>query len=159
MPVVLSRIDDRLIHGQVVIGWGGPLRFTRIALVSDEVAASDWEQDLYRMAVPGGMAIEFASAAEATARLPVWLSAPEPLLILTGDVETMASLVDASEGRIPEVNLGGIHHRPGRTERLRYVYLDEAETRQLQRLEAAGVRVTAQDLPTATPVPLGELLA
>lgn len=158
MPIVLSRIDDRLIHGQVVIGWGGPLQFTRIVLVNDTVAASDWEQDLYRMAVPSGMTVEFASAEEAARRLPAWVSAPEPVLLLTGEVGTMADLADASEGGIPEINLGGIHHQPGRSERLRYIYLDDREARRLRRLEATGVRITAQDLPNATPVPLGELL-
>ena len=51
MPIVLCRVDDRLIHGQVVMGWGRPLAVTRIMLVDDEVAGSSWEQDLYRMAV------------------------------------------------------------------------------------------------------------
>jgi PTS system mannose-specific IIB component/fructoselysine and glucoselysine-specific PTS system IIB component len=45
MSLVLYRIDDRLIHGQVVIGWGRPLDVGFIALVDDQVAASDWEQD------------------------------------------------------------------------------------------------------------------
>ena len=51
MPIVLCRVDDRLIHGQVVMGWGRPLGVTRIILVDDQVAGSSWEQELYRMAV------------------------------------------------------------------------------------------------------------
>ena len=41
MGVELYRIDDRLIHGQVVVGWGQPMGLGFIALVDDEVAASD----------------------------------------------------------------------------------------------------------------------
>ena len=52
------------------------------------------------------------------------------------------------------VNVGGLHHRPGRTERLRYVYLSDAEAAELKALAARGVEVTAQDVPTASPVPL-----
>ena len=66
MPIVLCRIDDRLIHGQVVLGWGRPLGIERIVLVNDEVAASPWEQDLYRMAVPAEIELRFASIAAAT---------------------------------------------------------------------------------------------
>ncbi len=55
----LNRIDDRLIHGQVVVGWGQPLDVEFIVLVDDAVAASDWEQELYRMGVPPEMDVRF----------------------------------------------------------------------------------------------------
>ena len=55
MALELYRIDDRLIHGQVVVGWGQPLDLRFIVLVDDEVASSDWEQELYRMGVPPDM--------------------------------------------------------------------------------------------------------
>ena len=54
MTLVLCRVDDRLIHGQVIVGWGQPLGIQRIVLADDDVARSEWEQDLYRMAVPQG---------------------------------------------------------------------------------------------------------
>ncbi len=55
VPIELFRIDDRLIHGQVVVGWGQPLDVGFIVLVDDEVATSEWEQELYRLGVPPGM--------------------------------------------------------------------------------------------------------
>ncbi|HXD48268.1 MAG TPA: PTS sugar transporter subunit IIB, partial [Gemmatimonadaceae bacterium] len=70
MTLVLYRIDDRLIHGQVVVGWGQPLDIGFIVLVDDTVAASDWEQELYRMAVPPEMEVYFHSTADALAALP-----------------------------------------------------------------------------------------
>jgi len=63
MPVQLYRIDDRLIHGQVVVGWGQPLNIRLIVLVDDDVACCDWEQDLYRMGVPPEMELKFADVA------------------------------------------------------------------------------------------------
>jgi mannose/fructose/N-acetylgalactosamine-specific phosphotransferase system component IIB len=57
------------------------------------------------------------------------------------------------------VNVGGIHHKPGRVQRLRYVFLAPAEEAQLRALEARGLDVTAQDVPAARPVPLDELLS
>jgi mannose/fructose/N-acetylgalactosamine-specific phosphotransferase system component IIB len=70
MPIVLFRVDDRLIHGQVVIGWGTPLGVDRIVLVDDQVSTSPWEQDLYRMAVSPEVDVRFVTIAEAAARLP-----------------------------------------------------------------------------------------
>ena len=65
MSVALYRIDDRLIHGQVVVGWGQPLNIGFIVLVDDDIACCDWEQDLYRMGVPPEMEIFFSTVATA----------------------------------------------------------------------------------------------
>ena len=55
------------------------------------------------------------------------------------------------------LNLGGIHHRPGRTERLPYVYLSAEEHAVLRKLAEEGAVITGQDLPTTVPVPLERL--
>jgi mannose/fructose/N-acetylgalactosamine-specific phosphotransferase system component IIB len=60
---------------------------------------------------------------------------------------------------VREVNVGGIHHRADRRQRLRYVFLSAEEERLLREIEQAGATVTAQDVPATHPVPLGELLA
>ncbi|MDX2057526.1 MAG: PTS sugar transporter subunit IIB [Gemmatimonadales bacterium] len=156
MSIVVARVDDRLVHGQVVIGWGRPLELNRIVLVDAEVAASDFERDLYRMAVPAGIEVEFLRPAEAPARLAVLGGGPDRVLVLTGTVAGMSWLARASD-QIRAVNLGGIHAGPGRREYLRYVYLTPDELADLRSLEAGGVRVTAQDLPTSAPVSLESL--
>ncbi len=157
MALELFRIDDRLIHGQVVVGWGQPLDLRFIVLVDDEVAASDWEQELYRMGVPPEMEVCFERVDDAVEKLPQYAQDQRRGLLLTGDIETMTRLVDGS-GAIPRVNLGGIHHREGRSQKLRYVFLSDEEEQQLRDLQARGVDVTAQDVPAARPIPLAELL-
>jgi len=157
VSLVLYRIDDRLIHGQVVVGWGQRLGLAFIVLVDDAVRANVWEQELYRMGVPGAMDVVFATVAEAAPRLAEWEADARKGLLLTGDVETMVALCAAAPA-VRKVNVGGIHAREGRTERLRYVFLSETEAQQLAALAARGVEVTAQDLPTAKPVPVAELL-
>lgn len=156
MPIRLCRIDDRLIHGQVVLGWARALGITRIVLVDDAVAASPWEQELYRMGAPPELQLSFLDLTTARSRLPEWRDGSEAVLLLTGDVGTMARLLEGVP-HPPAVNVGGVHHRPGRTERLPYVFLSESEWRALRALEASGVEVTAQDVPGAGPVPLGSL--
>lgn len=158
MPVELFRIDDRLIHGQVVVGWGQPLDLQFIVLVDDEVAASEWEQELYRMGVPPEMDVFFESVESAAERLAQYQSDRRPGLLLTGDIETMSRLVIAT-GAVAAVNLGGIHHKPGRMQRLRYVFLSLPEEEALRALAARGVVVTAQDVPACRPLPLAEVLA
>lgn len=158
MALDLFRIDDRLIHGQVVVGWGQPLDLRFIVLVDDEVAASDWEQELYRMGVPPEMDVYFESVASAAEKLDGYRADPRPGLLLTGDIETMAALVDATGTGIDAVNLGGIHHRAGRVQRLRYIFLTAEEEAALRRLATRGVSVSAQDVPAARPLALEEVL-
>jgi mannose/fructose/N-acetylgalactosamine-specific phosphotransferase system component IIB len=158
MPIALCRVDDRLVHGQVVIGWGRPLAIELIVLVDDTVMASPWEQDLYRMAVSPEIEVQFAGAAEASSRLREWQSSGRRVLILTGDLSTMAALYAAEPTVMHRINLGGLHHRPGRRERLPYLYLTDDELRDLRTLEAAGADIQAQDLPTTAPVPLRSIL-
>ena len=159
MPIVLHRIDDRLIHGQVVCGWGQPLDVGLVVLVDDDVAASDWEQDLYRMGVPEEMDVRFLPVDAAVAALDALEADPRPVIVLTGRVETMRRLVAGAGGRIKAVNVGGLHHTAGRHQHLRYVFLDDADTEGLRAIEALGATVTAQDLPATPPVPLPGLLA
>ncbi len=158
MPIELYRIDDRLIHGQVVVGWGQPLDVAFIVLVDDTVAASDWEQDLYRMGAPPEMELFFESVTSAIARIGAYQSRAEPGIVLTADIETMCRLAEGAPG-ITRVNVGGIHHREGRKAKLRYVFLTADEETRLQALANRGIAVTAQDVPSAPPVPLTEVLA
>ena len=157
MAIVLCRVDDRLIHGQVVVGWGQALGATRIILVDDQVAGSEWEQDLYRMAVTPEITVDFATVAAAAAALGAWREDGRRTVLLTGDLDTMAKLHAADPVTVHRINLGGVHHRAGRRERLPYLYLTDDEMRRLGALEAAGAEITAQDLPTTPPVALRSL--
>ncbi len=158
MPIELYRIDDRLVHGQVVVGWGQPLDITFVVLVDDVIASSEWEQELYSMGAPPEMKVTFESVDSALAALSHYQTRPDHGILLTGDVETMRRLVERS-GTIHQVNLGGIHHRAGRTARLRYVFLSPDEETSLRELAATGLVITAQDVPSASPVPLEQVLA
>ena len=157
MAVELMRIDDRLIHGQVVVGWGQPLDIDFIVLVDDEVASSDWEQELYRMGVPPEMEVMFASVDDAARQLSAYQADERRGIVLTGDIASMRRLVEAN-GQITKVNLGGIHHRSGRVQRLRYVFLAPDEEAELRALATRGIEITAQDVPSARPVPLANVL-
>ena len=157
MSIVLYRVDDRLIHGQVVVGWGQPLDIGFIVLVDDEVAASDWEQELYRMGTPPEMEVFFHSVTDAATALPRYNADERAGILLTGTLQAMLRLV--REAQVREVNIGGIHHKSGRRQRLRYVFLAPDEERILREMELAGATVTAQDVPAANPVPLSELLS
>ncbi|MFN2421498.1 MAG: PTS system mannose/fructose/N-acetylgalactosamine-transporter subunit IIB [Gemmatimonadota bacterium] len=155
MTIALFRVDERLIHGQVVVGWGRRLDPDRVIVIHDGLADAAFEQEIYRSGLPAGIEADFWSVVEAVERLPAVSDAEETAIVLTEDLTTMVSLVRAGV-RIEEVNVGGIHAAPGRERVLDYVCLGIEERQRIAELEEAGVRVTAQDVPSAAPVPLVE---
>ncbi|HEX2095047.1 MAG TPA: PTS sugar transporter subunit IIB [Longimicrobiaceae bacterium] len=158
MPIVLFRVDERLIHGQVVVGWGGPLHADRIVVVDDEIAGSSWEQELYCLGVPPEIEASFLGVEDARRRLPTWRSDPHRIVVLVRDLATVRRLAEGELLRNEEVNLGGIHHTVGRERVLPYLFLSPAERDDLRTLAAQGVRLSARDLPGSRRVPLEELL-
>ena len=159
MSVVLYRIDERLIHGQVVMGWGPQLRVEHYVVVDDELATSEWEQDLYRLGLPDTASADFLTVGDAKARLTDLDADPRRTVVLTRTVAAMAGLAERDGLRGREVNLGGMHHAAGRTERVPYVFLGQAEEEALQALADEGVEISARDLPGSRAVDLKALLA
>lgn len=158
MALEYFRIDDRLIHGQVVVGWGQPCHLGFLVLVDEHVVHSDWEQELYRMGVPPEMDLYFESVESAVQRIAEFRADARAGMLLTGDIATMSALQERVPG-IRVVTIGGIHHQEGRRARLRYVFLKPDEEAALKALAARGVTVVAQDVPTAPAIPLADVLA
>ena len=158
MSVVLYRIDERLIHGQVVMGWGPQLAVEHYVVVDDELATSEWEQDLYRLGLPDTASAEFLTVGTARERLGDLDADPRPTLVLTRTIAAMIGLAEGDALRGCEVNIGGLHHAAGRTERVPYVFLGQAEEEGLRALAAEGMEVSARDLPGSRAVDLEALL-
>jgi mannose/fructose/N-acetylgalactosamine-specific phosphotransferase system component IIB len=158
MAIVLFRVDERLIHGQVVVGWGTLLHPQRIVVVDDELADSEWEQELYCLGLPPKLGTRFVTVAEARRSLAEWWDEAERVIVLTRDVRTMRRLFEGAPLPGAEVNVGGIHFAPGRRAVLPYVYLSEEERDEMAHLAEEGVNVSARDLPGARRVDLAQLL-
>lgn len=159
MPIVLYRVDERLLHGQVVVGWGSRLHPARYVVADDELAHSDWEQELYQLTLGEDAEAEFATIAEARGRLDEWRQDPVRTVLLTRRLAGMVELAEGGALEGEEVNLGGIHHAPGRTAVRSYLHLGEAERDDLRRLAELGVRVIGRELPDSTRVGLETLLS
>lgn len=159
MPILLYRVDDRLIHGQVVVGWGAQLEIDYIAVVDDELAASDWEQDMYCAGLPDTLQGRFLTVERAVEAIPTWQENPkERGIVLTRDIATVCQLAESGVLQGQEINIGGLHDAPGRRRILTYVFLGDDDRRELIRLGRTGVRVSARDVPSARAVELDQLL-
>jgi mannose/fructose/N-acetylgalactosamine-specific phosphotransferase system component IIB len=158
MPIVLFRVDERLIHGQVVVGWGGPLHADEMVVIDDELAASPWEQELYSLGVPADIEASFATVEEARSAYPGWQDSARRSILLVRDVATLRRLAQNGTLRGQAVNLGGIHHAAGRRGVLPFLFLSKEEEAELRQIAEGGVTIAAQDLPASKNVPLDQLL-
>jgi PTS system mannose-specific IIB component/fructoselysine and glucoselysine-specific PTS system IIB component len=158
MPIALYRVDERLIHGQVVVGWGSQLRPQRYVVVDEELATSEWEQELYELSVPEGTEAIFVGTEAARAQLQEWRESPVTGILLTRDILTMLALAQGGLLQGEEINLGGLHAQQGREEVLPYLYLGGSDKETLVQLEDEGVRISARDLPGSPAVELATLL-
>lgn len=149
MNLVLARIDDRLIHGQVTVGWGRKLRPDHILLASDEVAADAFQTRVYTMSVPPeiGVSVWPVPAAAAALQDPAAHElAGRRVLLLVAAVRDMAALVDLG-APVTTINLGGLHFARGKREVLADVYLDRNDLSVLRRLVSRGHELVVQAVP------------
>ena len=149
---LLFRVDDRLLHGQVALGWGGPLGTLAYLLADDRLAADADAEMLYAAAAPPGCTVRVVPVAEAADG--AGLDPARTILLVRGVVEAAALLRDGVPGPL---NLGGLHGRAGARALLPYLYLTVAEERLLAELAREGVSVYAQDLPGSPRHPLSRI--
>lgn len=146
--IVLIRIDERLIHGQVAVGWNGAVHPTNFIVIDDDIAAVDWETELVLAGIPDGTTGEVVTLETAIEQWETWRTDSERHLVLVAGPAPLVSLGEAGIV-IAEVNVGGLHQRAGRSEFASYVHLDAAEILACQKLCEMGVRLDARDVPTA----------
>ena len=157
MNVQLFRIDDRLIHGQVVLGWAKYLYSKHVVLCDDEIAENEWESELYLSCVPADIDAKIMNIKEAIRLLNNGLPEPDKTIVLVKSPAVLLHLID--DGYLPEkVNIGGIHYGESRTKYLPYVFLSEQDIADLKTCAKKGVNLYCQDVPNAKVYKFTELL-
>lgn len=146
MPVVLARVDDRLIHGQVTVGWSERLHPDRIILASNAIAADPWQCRVYASSVPPAIAVSVVSLSRAAAALRAPDNPAERVIVLTASPAEMSDLAHLG-APLRCVNLGGMHFGTGKVEMLPFVFVDRHDLEALRRLVAAGLTLSAQQVP------------
>ena len=144
--VILFRIDDRLIHAQVVVGWGRKLKPDRIILADDLVCAEDWEKELYASAAEPDFKATVLSIADAVEQIGGGVFDCEKIfLVVRGPAEAIEMLEMGLTTK--EINVGGLHFREGREKITDNVWVDEKEKELLRDIVKKGITLEARALP------------
>ena len=156
MSVVLARVDDRLVHGQVLVGWGSALRPEEIVVCSDEIAASDWEKELLESSGTDSIQVRVLGTTEAASYLKE-LPEERRVFVLAEKPDCFLELVKLGL-KIDSLNLGGMHYEDGKRRVTDYLYVDDHDVEVLRRLHELGIALQAQDVPGSRPVDVAKAL-
>jgi mannose/fructose/N-acetylgalactosamine-specific phosphotransferase system component IIB len=152
--ISLVRVDNRLIHGQVVEAWLPHLKVQRVIVADDEAAASPLIRAAMALAVQSAIEVQIQPLSQvdfaALSRDGV------RTLVLLRDVVAVP-FAHAHGLALEQLNLGNVHFGTGRRQVSPSVFLAEAELQALQGLQEKGVRVEARAVPAEKAVELTEL--
>jgi len=150
--IVLVRVDNRLLHGQILEAWVPRLRVKRLVVADDEAAASPLARDAMTLCLPPELDAEVSPVARVD--YATLAGERDGVLILFRDVAALARATAAglTPERAPKVNLGNVHYRAGRRPVTPSVFLDAEEIAQLSALSSAGFEVEARAIPSDAPV-------
>jgi PTS system mannose-specific IIB component len=155
--IVLARVDDRLIHGEVVTAWIPSTKANRVIIVDDEVAQDAFNVRVVKALAPAGTKVFVYDVEKASEKLMVPGVEGERLLVLAKTPTTFGRLV---QNGVPlkEVNLGGAGIRGERQPFINNVALNPDEVRACDAMKSSGVRVYYQLVPEQGVIEIDEAL-
>jgi PTS system mannose-specific IIB component len=142
----LIRIDDRLIHGQVIAVWCRYQKFTRIAIADDGVAGDPFMRQVLSLAAPTGLHVDVFTIADAVKTFGQASPEHKQTMILLKSPLSAKRLYD--EG-LPyhALNIGGIGSGPGRKNIFKNISASAEEIAILKYLRERGVKITLLTVP------------
>jgi len=146
------RVDNRLMHGQIIATWLPFLRARHVLVASDTVPENFLQISMFQMIVPPGTTFSALPVVEAGRWLHTHAHDKESTLVLLESLEDAVRLFECAP--FTELNIGNVHHREGARSFTHAVYLSEAEQDQVRGLLRQGVRVEVRSLPTEAAIDL-----
>ena len=146
MPDIrLTRIDNRLIHGQVATQWCGVVGANLLLVANDEVAGDEFRQGLMNMAAPSYAQTRFFTL-EKTINIIHRASANQHIAIICESPQDVLKLV---EGGVPikKVNIGNMHMAEGKHQVATSAAVDDDDVATFRKLQELGVELEIKRVP------------
>jgi N-acetylgalactosamine PTS system EIIB component len=156
--IALVRVDNRLLHGQILEAWVPRLKVRRIVVADDAAAASPLARAALTLCLPPDLPADVVAPAEVD--FAALAAAKEPVLVLFREVAGVARAAAAAgltPALAPRVNVGNVHYAPGRRAVTPSVFLTREEVADLEALARAGFEVEARGIPADSPVGVKEI--
>jgi mannose/fructose/N-acetylgalactosamine-specific phosphotransferase system component IIB len=157
--VVFSRIDDRLIHGQVMTGWVQYVQATEVVIIDDKVAKDEFTKMIMQSSMPKKIILSVLSTQDAVKYLlEDNKKADDKYFLLVKTPMVILELIKAGVS-IKKLCIGGIGARKDRTPFYRNISASDEERECLKEISATGTDVFAQVLTDNAAVPLSQIIS
>lgn len=156
--ILVTRIDDRLIHGQVVTAWIKQYPINKILIIDDELSKNKLMERIYKAAAPVGIEVMIMDQENAEAFLLEPPLSRENIMVLVKIPQVLESLIQAGI-EISKIILGGMGAKPGRKTFNKNVSANEDETECFKRIIEGGVEIYYQLVPNEKEVNIRKLLS
>ena len=160
MSLDLVRIDDRLVHGQVVVGWGTYLNTNRIILCSDPIADSELESDMYMGAKETAtypLTISVYTQEQTIQELCNNTKNNEKIILLVETPKELLQLINSGL-KIDRINVGGMHYSEGKRQLTPYIYVDDDDIFSFKQISRMGIKLEGKDVPTGKSIDISKLI-
>ncbi len=155
--IVLTRIDNRLVHGQVGVVWTSSVGANLLLVANDDTANDDLQQQLMAAtAETSGVGIRFWTI-DKTIKNISRASASQHIFLIVRNPQDARRLV---EGGVPirNLNIGNMHFSSGKKQVTKYTYMDEQDKADLKACAESGVNVYIQETPEDKKIPVEEVI-
>lgn len=145
MNITVFRIDERLIHGQIVTAWIAYSNANQIIVADDKAANDEFQKTLLQMATPKTIELHILGVDEAIKKITNDTSDTKVLLLVRGAKEALQMIEGGIE--MKEINIGNINMKKGKTKVLGNLWVDEEDVSNLTKLHDKGVYLDIRTVP------------
>lgn len=147
MPnIILARIDNRLLHGQVATQWTKAIGANLILVANDEVAGNKMRQGLMDMAAPNGVDTRYWTIQKTIDTIHKAADRQKIFII----IEFPEDALRLVEGGVPikKVNVGNMHMSEGKRQVAGVVAVDDNDINAFKALREHGIELEIRKVPT-----------
>ena len=145
--IVMCRVDERGIHGQVAASWTNTLNASRIMVVDDMAAKDDIQKIALKMACPSSAKLSILPVEKAVARLNDPANyVGERLFVIFKNTDNLRRAIDAG-APITKVTIGNISNKVGSQLLFKSVSVSKQDKENILYIASKGVEVTGQQVP------------
>jgi len=156
--VILTRIDDRLIHGQVVEGWVNFLKATCIVVCDDGAASNALQRSIMEMSVPQGLTVYIVPVQDICGKLTAEALGRERVIVLFSKPADVLRALKAGLD-CPALNIGGMHYVPGKRKLMDVLAVDDTDIESLKEIAAMGTKIDVRAVPSQRALPLDKVFS